>query len=256
MSKSWIKAKKNEFVRNMMREFCLATQALEEQFRFFDRYGRCRFDVIRDLLGEEMNKGLLWRLKDTAHHVFRNENGERLVGQFLDWGMGYIFHETIKLKEDAYQQENYGPWFREMQSQELPAEEALICQELYQVVLQTRESMNREIKRIRFILFHCRRLFPVYLQHHRDNSLLARFLFEHNDLIRQVFEAHYEQLIDSIYGSDPALLYLLASRSLRQGGWAQEAREAVAEAVKLAPSDQRVLQEKEIVDNQVVSLKV
>jgi hypothetical protein len=249
MSKAWIRQKKPEFVRDVVRDFCLAAQALEEQFRAFDEYGRLTFEVLRDLLGEENSKGLLWRLKDTAHHLFRNEPEARKVGQFLDWGLGYIFHETIKLKEDAYQQREYGPWFREMQTGDLPQEEHVIGQDLYQVVLQTRQSMEREIKRIRFIMYHCRRLFPIYLAAHRDNMLLARLLFEQNGLVRQVFGAGSEALFATVYADEPERMYILASQSLRLGGWMEDAAQAVEEAVKIGAESDFVLHEKEIVDN-------
>lgn len=249
MSKAWIRAKRPEFVRDVLRDFCLVSRLLEEQFAHFDRSGQIAFTVLRDLLGEEMSKGLLWRLKDTAHHLFRGGRDPRRVGQFLDWGMGYVFHETIKLKEDAYQQQNYGPWFRSMQTEELPPQESMVARELYQVLLQTAESMRREIERIRFISRHIVKLMPLYLSAHSDNALLARLLYDQRDLIRDVFAAEYDGLIAAIYGADPVRMYVLAAQSLRQGGWLQEAETAIEDALRLEPGSPRVLQEREIVDS-------
>jgi hypothetical protein len=256
MSKAWIRAKRPAFVRDVLRDFCLASLKLEEQFRHNDQHKRLNFDEIRDLLGFEMNKGLLWRLKDTAHHLFRNEPGERLVGRFLDWSMGYIFHETIKLKEDAYQQATYGQWFRQMQGTAMATEESDITRELYKVVEQTRESIEREIARIRFILAHCRRLFPLYLCEHKDNLLLARLIFEEQGLVEETFGNDFARLQRAIYGGEPELMYVYASRSLRQGGWMEDAARAVEEAARLCNSSPLVLQEKEIVDSWQKKLKV
>jgi hypothetical protein len=249
MSKSWIREKRPQFVRDVLREFCLSCVALEEELDFFDAFKRLRFANLRDLLGEEMSKGLLWRLKDTAHHLFRNPEDDRPVGKLLDWSLGYIFHETIKLKEDAYQQQNYAPLFRDLQSRELSDEERLVTSELVQVIGQTRESIQRETRRIRFILYHCRRLFPVYLQEHSCNLLLARFVYEHEDLMRRVFGGNYEDFLNHVWGAEREMLYILASRSLRQGGRVNEAMEAVDMAVSLKSNNPRVLQEKEIVGN-------
>ena len=88
MSKTWIRAKLPEFVRDMFRNFCMSSKALEQQFVSFDREGAVAFTILRDLIGQEMDKGLLWRMKDTAHHVFRNDPETPLTGQFLDWGLG------------------------------------------------------------------------------------------------------------------------------------------------------------------------
>lgn len=249
MSKTWIRAKLPEFVRDMFRNFCLSSKALEEQFRSFDREGAVAFTILRDLVGWEMDKGLLWRMKDTAHHVFRNDPETPLTGQFLDWGLGYIFHETIKLKEDAYQALTYAPWFLALRGRDLPEEERLVVEELFQVLRQTEESMRREIDRIRFIMSKCRRLLPLYLARHKENALLARYIFSQNALVREVFGADYQHLMDTVYGERPERMYVLAAQSLRLGGWVDEAALAVQGALGVNPSDRQVLQEKKILDN-------
>lgn len=252
MSKAWIKAKAPEFVRDIIRDFCLSWRVLEDQFQQFDKNGQVDFEVLRDLLGEEMNKGLLWRLKDTAHHLFRSKaEGGTLVGQFLDWSVGYIFHDAMKLKEDSYQQQNYAPWFRQLIRDDLPEEEKGISSELLGVLEQTSESMFREIRRIRFIVANCRRLFPIYLSAHRDNPLLARFLFDQDDLVREIFGEEYEGLIARIYADRPDHMYLLAAMSLRQGGWLAESSEAIARAVDLNPQSESIRREERIIHDRL-----
>lgn len=249
MSKTWIRAKLPEFVRDMFRNFCMACKALEEQFRSFDREGVVAFTILRDLVGWEMDKGLLWRMKDTAHHVFRNDPETPLTGQFLDWGLGYIFHETIKLKEDGYQALTYAPWFLALRGRDLPEAERAIAEDLFQVLKQTEESMRREIDRIRFIMSQCRRLLPIYLSRHKENALLARYLFSQNALVREVFGADYELLMNSVYGEHPERMYILAAQSLRLGGWVAEAAQAVERASAINGNDRMVLQEKKILHN-------
>lgn len=250
MSKAWIRSKRPEFARDVLRDFCLIHQQLDREFGRYDQTGNIDFYFLRDLLGEEMNKGLLWHLKDTAHLLFRNDSKVPVVGQLLDWGLGYIFHECIKLKEDAYQKQNYSPWFQAVQADhDLTPEERLISQELFQLISQTRESIAREVKRIQFILYHCRRMFTFYLSAHSDNALLARFLFDQDTLVRDVFKGGYDALVASIYADGLARLYVLAARSLRQGGWIQDASRAVSLALELDPTGTDVLQEKRIIDN-------
>lgn len=227
MHKSWIEAKLPEFVRDVMRDFCQVSRQLFNQFDSHEQTGQVSFTFFKELLGEGMNKGQLWRLKDTAHILFRNDQRAGKIGPYLDWCIGYIFHECMKLREDAYQQENYRPWFEaRYSSPEITPEEQLISQELINVLDQTRESINREISRIKFILFHCRRLFILYLPAHEDNPLLARFLFAQEDLVREVFKSSYPDLITAIYGEEPFSLYELAASSLERGGWKAEAEAA------------------------------
>ncbi|WP_028573729.1 hypothetical protein [Desulfonatronovibrio hydrogenovorans] len=227
MSKSWVKSKLPEFVRDVLRDFCLVSQHLFSEFSRYEQTGQISFTFFKDLLGEEMNKGQLWRLKDTSHILFRSEAQPDRVGLYLDWCIGYIFHECMKLREDAYQQENYRPWFEMMHSQPaLPPEEKLISKELFTVLEQTNESIEREVSRIKFILFHCRRLFAMFLPAHQDNPLLARFLFAQESLVREVFKSSYKELIQAIYPGQSQKMYTLAAQSLEQGGWNKEAAQA------------------------------
>lgn len=243
----WIRNKLPEFVRDVTRDFCLISRELEREFRHFDRSGHVDFVALNGLLGQEMNKGLLWRLKDTAHVLFKNDAsaGVGLLGQFLDWSVGYIFHDAMKLKEDAYQQQNYAPWFRQLQSRELTGPDLKFSRELFGVLDQTFESIQREVNRIRYLLFNCRKLFMEYLPNHADNELLARFLFDQNDLVREVFGDSYPRLVARIYGDHPQRLPLLAARSLRRGGWRAEAARALDEAERINPDCADVRQERE-----------
>jgi hypothetical protein len=249
MSKSWIRNKRPEFMRDVLRDFCLASVALEVQFGYFDASGRLQFEYLRDLLGEERNKGLLWRLKDTSHHLFRDPEGERTTGPLLDWALGYVFHETIKLKEDAYQQETYAPRFQRLVEGDLPAEVEGPAVELGGVLNQTRESIRREIDRIRFILHRCLELFPLYLEPHKRNMLLARLLYEQEELVSRAFGDRFEDLLLRLYGDEPELRFTLASQSLRQGGWVEEASKAMAVAEERWADRPSVAMERQILAN-------
>lgn len=237
MSKKWITAKLPEFVRDVLRDFCLVSRELEGEFRHFDRSGHVDFALLSNLLGQEMNKGLLWHLKDTAHVLFKHDDrpGAQLLGQFLDWSVGYIFHDAMKLREDAYQQQNYAPWFRKLRDQSPGGRGTSIGDDLYGVLDQTNESIQREVNRIRFLLYTCRRLFNEYLALHAENELLARFFFAQNELVREVFGDGYGRLVERVYGARPQRMYVLAARSLRRGGWAEESARALALAEALAP---------------------
>lgn len=249
MPSAWLRDKMPEFIRDVFRGFCLAAECLEGQATLFDQETRVEFKVLEELLGHSTNKGLLWRLKDTAHHVFRTKPDATAVGRFLDWGMGYIFHETMKLKEDSYQLINYGPMFENLLADPLPELETQVGDELFKVLSQTKESMRREIDRIRFIMAQCRKLLPVYLGGHSYNPLVARFIFMDNELVRRVFGGEYSHLVSSIYKGRPELMYVLAAQSLRQGGWMDEASRAVDLAQEANPKSERALQEKGVLDN-------
>lgn len=257
MSKAWIRSKREEFVRDVFRDFCQIHFYFDQEFQNYEQTGAVDFVFMRDLLGEETNKGLLWRLKDTAHLLFRNYPSPITICQFLDWAIGYIFHESIKLKEDAYQQQNYGPWFQQIQQcREVSSEELALSQELLAIVDQTRESISREVSRIRFILVRCRRMFRLFLVLHRDNKLLARLLYDRKDLIHSIYsQEELAALLDSLYPQTPEKMYILASQSLRQGGWFENAARALDKALQINPENSAALQEKQFVAKQQGQLR-
>ena len=72
MSERWLLANRAFFVRDLVRDYCMVFRLLSDQRRRFERDGAVSYSALRDLLGEAMRKGVFWRLKDTAHHLFRN----------------------------------------------------------------------------------------------------------------------------------------------------------------------------------------
>ena len=233
MSRRWIESNREEFARDILRDFCMASRVLEEQFDRFDDAGAVSFSAMRDLLGNVMNKGLMWRLKDTAHHLFRTSPGEPPVARLLDWSIGYIFHECIKLKEDAYQHQHYVPLYQALQRLDLEPELRETSSPLGDVLEQTQESISREVQRIRFLLSQSRDMLCLYYAHHGDNKLLARQLYDIDDMVRGVFKEGYATLIRNTYGAHPEKMYLQAAESLLEGGRPKEALHAVEEAEAL-----------------------
>lgn len=246
MSRAWIRAKQLEFARDLLRDFCLAARDLTLVFDAFQDGGGIDYDALRLLTGSVMDKGILWRLKDTAHHLLREgaHDGEPFhLGSFLDWALGYIYHEVVKIREDAHQHQHYAPWFHSLERETLSEEEVEHCRALVGVLGQTEESLRREISRVRHILSRCVLLFPPVLHGYRESPLLARFLFSQEDLVRQVFQDQHETLLEVVYGDDPQMLYLLAAQSLREGGWVAPAKKALDEARRLRPECPLVLNE-------------
>lgn len=72
MNGRWLLANRDTLIRDLVRDFCLVHRSLMEQRRRFAADGAFSYSALRDLLGESMRKGVFWRLKDTAHHIFRN----------------------------------------------------------------------------------------------------------------------------------------------------------------------------------------
>lgn len=241
MNEKWLKKKHNELATDLFRNFCLIHQELEKEFSFFHQTGEIHFKPLDEILGQEMAQGRLWLLKDTAHLLFRKQPGTPLSGIFLDWSIAYIFHECMKLREDAYQLQTYIPWFQFVQSDpEYSPQEQEVGSNLFRLASQTRESINKEVHRIEFILSESKNILIRYLPHHSKNNVLARFLFEHESRVKDVFQDLYQDLIQGLYGSSPETKYVLAAHHLLQGHWLDMARTAVEHAAEINPQHSEI----------------
>ena len=246
MNGRWSPERKAFLVRDLVRDYCQVYEGLEEQRRRFDHEGAVSYSSIRDLLGEAMRKGVFWRLKDTAHHLFRNSqsqtpdkdaillwqySGSRhpdgLVSQqpveaLIDWCVGYAFHECAKLREDAFQRQHYANRLAQLgRHQGVTAE---LYDPLRRLGEQTAESSARELQRILHVLRHGLFLLLRYLEGQEDNTPLARWLVMEEARARAVFADLYDDLLSALYGSRPQRLYMLAAWDLLEAGRSEEAR--------------------------------
>lgn len=246
MNGRWSPERKAFLVRDLVRDYCQVYEGLEEQRRRFDHEGAVSYSSIRDLLGEAMRKGVFWRLKDTAHHLFRNGqsqtpdkdaillwqySGSRhpdgLVSQqpveaLIDWCVGYAFHECAKLREDAFQRQHYANRLAQLgRHQGVTAE---LYDPLRRLGEQTAESSARELQRILHVLRHGLFLLLHYLEGQEDNTHLARWLVMEEVRARAVFADLYDDLLSALYGSRPQRLYMLAAWDLLEAGRSEEAR--------------------------------
>ena len=198
MNRAWLARRRPALVRDLVRDYCAAHLVLTAQLRRFEADGTVSHAIIRALLGEAVSKGVLWRLKDTAHHLFRGEapredagappEERALVGELIDWCVGFAFHECIKLREDAYQRQHYANRLLHLEAlwRELPghcphpaadtggAPDALWP--LAGLPRQTADSMARELTRILRVLDDGLALLARYLAGEGGNAPLARWL--------------------------------------------------------------------------------
>ncbi len=240
MSKHWLEANGSRLMAEILRDFCVVSLTLEEQCARYDSAGNLSYAVLRETLGDQMNRGILWRLKDTAHHLLRNAQNATVAGKLLDWAIGYIFHEALKLLEDTHQQQYYTPsllgMIEDNHSQRLSA----IARDFTLMAGENQEDMGRAVGRIRRLLAHARLFFHRCYAGQKDNIYLARLLHDQEPLIREAFAGEYDNFCASVYGDSRQALYLNAAVSLVYGGRKAEARAALEKARSIAPDDPEV----------------
>ncbi len=247
---TWVQHNHAAFERDVLRDFCQAAAQLSEQFARFAATETISFSQLRDMVGEPLNKGLLWRLKDKAHHIFLNASAVRPAGLLLDWVMGYVFHESLKLMEDAHQRQYYAPQLESLSGLGHYPELAAQVRGLQDIQGQTVESMRREVTRLEALLLRASSLFCLYFADCAAHRPLARFLNDNNELARAVFANDYDRLIQAVYGDEPERMHIEAAHSLMESARFAAAARAVEAALALNPLSPAALALKKAVGNQ------
>lgn len=233
MPARWITENAENFKRDVLRGFCLCAVELEQQFTRFELSGSLSFPIISSLLGEDSNKGPLWQLKDTAHHLFQHGPRNSGAGNYLDWSIGFLFHECVKIREESYQAQNYAPQLISFAraGKKISGPE----KQLLKIAVRGTAFMRQYVDTARELVRAACELFCGYLKDESGNRPLARLIYDREELLRQVFKELYPILLASIYGSALELCPLEAARSLEESGHAAKAKEALALAMSINP---------------------
>jgi len=239
--KKWVLKNREAFERDVLQDYCLASDQLFEQFGRSDDTRTISFPVLRALVGQPWNKGLLWRLKDKAHHLFLGEPEAFPAGRLLDWTLGYTFHEALKLMEDAHQRQYYAPRLTEIGGMPHSPELADMMHSLLAIQEGTSESVQWEIARLSALLLYSRRLFVRYFAGKSGHRPLARFLNDNEALARRVFQEEYSLLITAVYGDEPERMHIEAAHSLLESARKQAAATAVLAALSINPESRAAL---------------
>ncbi len=190
------------------------------------------WDKLTSMVGTEMDRGPLWRLKDLCHRLWpEDEHPRNFEGSLIDWLIGSIFHEAMKLKENIYILNSYGPAgfkFSEPESSNRGA--GLLRRDISVPRLARMMDINGLIKRIvgdvisqmeqlAFLFGQTGYMLRTMVSGLSQNMLLIRFLVEQEDAVRTLWgEGMDDVFADMFYGSAEQG-FCAAGRSYLNGQW-------------------------------------
>jgi tetratricopeptide (TPR) repeat protein len=224
-----------DIARDLLSAYQL-TRRLTERYR----NGELCFEELKTLVGDS-ESSLLFRLKERCHALFRpaeGSPGETVRPEALfDLAVGSLFHEAMKLRENFYQHEVYGPKVRALRAAvDAGADDAVrenLVREMEKILDAAAQRLDEAVHETDTLLTQTRDQFRILVAEHRDNGLVCRYLVEHASLVGEVFEEGLDSLLREIYGS-PAEGYALAARSYLSSGFFEEGRRALDEALGVA----------------------
>jgi tetratricopeptide (TPR) repeat protein len=232
-----------DIVHNFLVSF-LFFRRLHEKFL----QGSLRFSDWAEFV-DDRGQSILFALKESCHALFRSQSEKATAKeQIFDLTIGSIFHLAMKMREDLYQLEIYGPQYDQWNSKEerSPGGENLIRK--FKAILARAESSVREgMEEIFTLSLDGLRQFQELLPLYCDNGLLIRFFLEQRELLEKVFEEKsLVKILRSLCEADASKLYQLAGESYFASGFYRQAIEAFAQALEAHPADERIFLKKHL----------
>jgi len=202
--------------------------------------GSLRFSELAKFV-DDRGQSFLFTLKTTCHDLFRQSSSYTTQKeQIFDLTVGSIFHLAMKLREDIYQLEFYGPKYTELSEKgdEHQGQEALMLtfkETLSRAITSLREGMEE----VATLMEDSFRQFKDLLREYRENGLLLRFILEERQLLEGVFgENGPGEVFRFLYPHDEFKPYRLAGESYFDSAFYSRAIHAFSQALEKCPGDE------------------
>jgi tetratricopeptide (TPR) repeat protein len=166
---------------------------LQSTFIFTDllqgyHQGNLKFSKVEELV-DTTGTNPLFDLKERCHSRFRYQEAQSCneKEKLFDLTIGSIFHEAMKLKENLYQLEVYGPRYVEFEKRlgnPLPETESYRFQK---IMLRAEQGLKEGIEDLEKLFRDVKEQLAELLREYSKNQLLTRFLLENRALVQRVY---------------------------------------------------------------------
>ena len=236
-----IQRERERRVVEIVHHFLLSTRTFR-QLHEKQKQGSIHFSDLAKLV-DDRGESILFTLKESCQTLFRHSSSPvSQKEQIFDLTIGSIFHLAMRLREDLYQLEVYGPKYSKLDAVggRFQGQDSLI-QGFKKIISRTEESFKEGIEEINVLFQDVFRQFQELLVEYRENGLLARFLLEEDDLLKEVFGINaVEDVFRTLYGPTEAQGRRLAGDSYFQSAFYANAIKAFTLALEKSPGDEGI----------------
>ncbi|CAK8723694.1 Tetratricopeptide repeat-containing protein [Candidatus Electrothrix laxa] len=247
---SWFDRQRNFFLRQFFADFFTLTYSFQKLYRAYcdcrgsamgsscyllhhqGKNAHCRiWDQLNWMIGEETDKGPLWNLRELCRRVWpEGEHEENVEGSLVDWLMGSIFHEAIRLREDVHILNNYGnATFKNRQItaarangshlQNLPASRLAKVMDRKNLIKRVAVDVMQQMEQLAFLFGQTNNMLRTMLSGLADNFLLVRFLVEQEDIVEDLWGEALVDVFADMFSGTPARGFCAAGSSYMSGQW-------------------------------------
>jgi hypothetical protein len=219
----------NEKVASVFKRFLVARVAFDAIIEMFRSPEPMRFEPINIFV-----ERTLFGLKEECHALFRKTGrpaGDVLyVEDLFDVLIGSIFHELMKIKENCYILEAYGPTYRQMagiadRRIQVPVYERLFFRACKRIIERASTAVYDDIRAAEQLYQDATQHLLIMLPRFAHNGLVTRMLIDSQQLVEMVYgEDGLESVLLKMYDNRLANAWLHAASSYLEAGHTKMAR--------------------------------
>jgi tetratricopeptide (TPR) repeat protein len=196
-----------------------------------------RFPELAALIRDDEGS-VLFRLKERTHALFRGPGGVARGSThreaLFDLAVGSLFHEAMKLRENLYQREVYGPRVRALQS-DAGEESKALFDEFEKMLGAVDDRLDEGVRELEALAQRTADQLRLLIADLRDDGAV-RFVIERPEEVEAVFGLPLDALLEEMYGS-VAKGFAKAGRSYLASGAFESARDCFSRALAQTEAD-------------------
>jgi len=234
----WFERQRDFFIRQVFADFfnlMLSFQALYQSYCICrntrrgdgccllissEHHEKCSiWEQLAVLVGTEMEKGPLWLLKDLCQQIWP-ENGttQKIEDSLVEWLIGSIFHEAVKLKEDVHILNSYSSaaFWSGSQAQRSGRLTRIIDRK--GLIQRVAVDVMRQMEQLALLFGQASNMLRTLLPTLSSNILLVRFLVEREDIVEELWSESLASIFQDMFGQ-ASRGFCAAGRSYMDGQW-------------------------------------
>jgi len=265
---SWFARRRDHFLCQVVLDFFSFVRSfvcLYEEYLACGRLeaGRMRMDLLASgtgahrqriweqlsrMIGSENGKGELWLLKDLCHQLWpEHDQAGSVHGALFDWLVGSVFHEAMKLKENIYLLNTYGPAARRLRRLS-PADHGLArlsaMVDVESLVGSIAGDAARQMEHIGILVGQASCILRILLPELADNPLVVRLIVEEKQQVRTLWGESVREILSDMFHGSAAQGFCCAGHSYLEGQWYEQALAMYEQALQCDPDNSEARQQK------------
>lgn len=230
----WFAKRRDFFVTSMVQGFSHTQGSFLKIYQEYMGSGTVPYDKVDHLVGSENRKGRLWRLKDECHNLWSEADpASELNGCLLDWVIGSLFHEAMKLKENIYLFQFYGPMAKGIKVDGKVEMQKFCGFDCHYFMERVSAEISRQMENMGLMFGRANYLLRIMMPSLSGNCLLLRFLLEQRQQVQELWCESLEEIFADMFPEGAEKGFCLAGKSYFAGNWYDRAFAAYQEALQV-----------------------